>query len=128
MATKTVTTASIALVLGVIALWLDTYPFVHADTTNAIVLAKAQGQVASVTEKKGRELGLVCITQPEMCAMLIMRAENNQQLKEAFLKAKAAHVGVLPGKMLFAAGEVGPEYAVVNINASDEAIIAFLTE
>ena len=111
------------LLLAVVGVIAATY------TQGTVETARIGGEKAKAIELSGRELGLTCITNSEGCAELIARTEKNSQLKAAFLKAKAAHVGIQPRSMLwFSVGHTGDGYVVVNTLYSDEKIIAFLTK
>jgi len=98
---------------------------------DAVIMAQTRGQRADSIIERGREFNLVCIIQPDECAELIARAEKNPRLKEVFLEAKAAGVSVMPATwtlLAFFAGKVGDGYVLVNIQASDERIIAYLAK
>ena len=98
-------------------------------TPGTVETARIAGDKARAIRLNGREFGLSCISNTEGCADLIARAERNSQLKAAFLKAKAADVGIHPQSMLmFSVGRTGEGYVVVNTLYSDEKIIAFLTK
>lgn len=102
-----------------------------STSRDAIAAAQANGQEADSIEARGLELGLNCIGNTEECAEMIARAERNPALKLAFLKAKTAGVSIMLGDSLRfgdSAGEVGNGYVVINIDKSDEDIIAFLTD
>ena len=102
----------------------------ETQISSTIALAQAKEQEAELIIQKGRELGLTCLIDSENCAKIITRADNNPQLKQALLRVKTAGVRVHPKDWLqlgLYAGRVGQGFVQVNVNISDERIIAFLT-
>jgi hypothetical protein len=111
------------LLLAVIGLVAATY------TPGTIETARIAGDKARAIELNGHELGLVCISETKGCAELIARSEKNPRLKSAFLKAKAADIGILPNAWSpFSVGSIGEGYVTINTWYGDERIIAFLTK
>ena len=123
MSRKVVTIGLGVLLLAVVGVVAATY------TPGTIETARIAGEKARVIELNGRELGLICISQPKQCPEMIERAEKNPQLKAAFLKAKTAGVGIIPyNRASFSVGSVGGGYVTINTWYGDEKIIAFLTK
>jgi|SRR3989344_101489 len=105
-------------------------PTVPTIADSTIAAAQAKGQRADYTRDKGREPGLNCLGLSDGCAELITRAEKNPQLKKAFLEAKVAGIGIVPKSTLTSftdTGYIGAGYVAIKIQATDEEIIAFLT-
>ena len=103
--------------------------------TVAEALAKKAARDA--LEAQSESVGLYCsmFQKPSVCKNMISRAEKNPALKNAFQATQAKGVSVWPRGMnvlpeswpWFSAGSVETGWVYVNTRASDEAIIAFLT-
>jgi hypothetical protein len=101
-----------------------------SKSTHVLAQAQARGQHHEYVLGRGQDLSLVCITASEECAELIERAERNPQLRDAFLQAKSRGIGIHPSSWIwlgFSPGRIYDGFVVVNTSASDERIIAFLT-
>lgn len=104
---------------------------VRAQTTGTTVAeALANEQARNSLLARGKSVGLRCFLSPDFaCENLSSRAEKNPALKEAFQTTQARGVGVWPKAWpWFSAGSVKTGWVDVNMLASDEAIITFLTK
>ena len=123
---KKVLTVVVILALTVVGL-------IAATRTSGTTIAEAIAKKVSVRilETQAESVGLSCSGFYDIfhdCEKMISRAKKNSRLKEAFLHAQTEGVNVWPETWLwFSAGSVGAGYVEVNSLASDEKIIAFLT-
>ena len=97
------------------------------EITDAIERAQAAGELQKVIKPRAEEIGLNCGSRLEICEKLIVRADKNPLLKQAFLRAKAKDVLIFPyERFSFFVGDVGKGYVDINILYDDEKIITFL--
>ena len=103
--------------------------FAQVRTPSNIARAQLKGAVHDIMSARAGNVGLNCFLVSEYsCSEMIVRAEENSQLKEALLRAQAENVNVFPGTWpWFNAGSVDVGTLYINTLASDERIIAFLT-
>ena len=104
---------------------------VHAQTSGTTVAeALANKRARNSLLARGESVGLLCFLSPDFaCENLSSRAEKNPALKEAFQATQTRGVSVWPNAWpWFSAGSVETGWVDINMLASDETIITFLTK
>lgn len=97
-----------------------------------VIRAKQLEEKAELLNLRAGKVGLTCGMLAEVnCEKLIVRAENNPQLKAILLQTKAQKVNILVSRRVSdpaSVGRVEDGYISLNVMSSDEEIIEYLEE
>lgn len=119
----------VAVVIAAAALGYASYSaseVVVSDSVEALAIDQAVvlGERNRYIIERAQEIGVACSSyRIEVCVNFIERVERNSQLGDILLYAKGKDVDVIP---LVEEFKIGNGYIVVDVQATDEEIIAFL--
>ncbi len=103
-----------------------------AQGLGTIATARAKQEAKNAFDARASSVGIICsiLGGQYVCSKIIARAEKNPRLKDALLQARAEGISVFAEAWpWFSAGSVSDRgWIDINILASDEKIVAFLTK